>query len=138
RYLANRPVLAGPPSAGYRLRKFLGRNGATVVSAGLVLLALVAGIVGTTMGWVRAVERAEGERRERELAQKRLGQIERGAEFLASVFRDVDPAAEEKEGVTLRVLLGQRLGKVAQQLEGEAVGDPLVVARLQHLLGASL
>ena len=46
--------------------------------------------------------------------------------------------AAEKEGVTLRVLLGQRLGEAAQQLEGEAVGDPLVVARLQHVLGISL
>src|SRR5208283_1250185 len=26
RYLANEPVLACPPSAGYRLRKFIGRN----------------------------------------------------------------------------------------------------------------
>src|SRR5439155_24604846 len=42
------------------------------------------------------------------------------------------------EGLTLRVLLGQRLGEAVRQLDGEAVGDPLIVARLQHLLGISL
>ena len=83
-------------------------------------------------------ERAEGERRAKEEAQKRLAQIEKGTEILASVFRDLDPIAAEKDGVPLRVLLGRRLGEAARQLEGEAVGDPLVVARLQHVLGVSL
>jgi hypothetical protein len=34
--------------------------------------------------------------------------------------------------------LGERLDAAAQQLKGEAVGDPLVVARLQATLGTSL
>src|SRR4029079_18980975 len=76
--------------------------------------------------------------RAKETAEKRLDQIEKGTEILAVVFRDLDPLAADKEGVTLRVLLGQRLNEAVQQLEGEAVGDPLVVARLQHLLGTSL
>src|SRR5215831_16128156 len=42
RYLADEPVLAGPPSAAYRLKKFVKRNKGPVVAAGLVLLALVA------------------------------------------------------------------------------------------------
>src|SRR5262249_47306311 len=58
-------------------------------------------------------------------------------EILASVFRDLDPIAAESEGEPLRVLLGRRLGDAARQLEGEAVGDPLGGARLQHMLGGS-
>jgi tetratricopeptide (TPR) repeat protein len=85
-----------------------------------------------------AAERAEGERLAKQDAQKRLAQIERGTEILASVFQDLDPKAEEKEGVNLRVLLGRRLGEAVRQLDGEAVGDPLIVARLQHELGISL
>ncbi|HZL87205.1 MAG TPA: tetratricopeptide repeat protein [Pirellulaceae bacterium] len=152
RYLADEPVQACPPSAAYRLRKFARRNRGPVLGAALVLLALVGGIIGTTWGMIQAeqasrkahsaklaqAERAEGERRAKEEVQKRLAQIEKGTEILASVFRDLDPLAEEKEGVTLRVLLGRRLGEAAQELEGEAVGDPLVVARLQHVLGVSL
>ena len=42
RYLADEPVLAGPPSAAYRLRKFVRRRkGAVAAAAGIVVLALV-------------------------------------------------------------------------------------------------
>jgi serine/threonine protein kinase len=50
RHLANEPVVACPPSAGYRLRKFVRRNKGPVLVAGIVLLMLVAGIIGTTLG----------------------------------------------------------------------------------------
>jgi tetratricopeptide (TPR) repeat protein/tRNA A-37 threonylcarbamoyl transferase component Bud32 len=86
RYLADEPVEARPPSAGYRLGKFLRRNKGAVLAAGLVLLALLGGIIGTTYGMLRAeqrrieadearareAERAEGERlaKERETEQR--------------------------------------------------------------------
>jgi serine/threonine protein kinase/WD40 repeat protein len=54
RYLADEPVLAGPPSASYRLLKFLRRNRGLVLSVCLVLVALVGGIIGTTWGLIRA------------------------------------------------------------------------------------
>ncbi len=56
RYLAGEPVLAAPASQWYRLRKFMRRHRGPVVAAGLVLLALVGGIAGTTWGLLRAVE----------------------------------------------------------------------------------
>jgi non-specific serine/threonine protein kinase/serine/threonine-protein kinase len=152
RYLAHEPVDACPPSKFYRLRKYVQRNKGPVLSASLVLLVLVGGIVGTTVGMIRAeqarrsavaaefaeAQRAEGERRAKEEAQKRLAQIENATEILAAVFRDLDPESAENEGVTLRALLTQRTNEAAQQLEGEVVGDPLVVARLQHVLGICL
>jgi serine/threonine protein kinase/tetratricopeptide (TPR) repeat protein len=55
RFLNHEPVTAGPPSAGYRLRKFVRRNRGPVLAAGLVLLALVIGITGTTWGLLLAV-----------------------------------------------------------------------------------
>jgi tetratricopeptide (TPR) repeat protein len=54
RYLNDEPVQACPPSAGYRLRKFARRNKGPVQAASLVLMALVAGIIGTTWGMLRA------------------------------------------------------------------------------------
>jgi serine/threonine protein kinase/tetratricopeptide (TPR) repeat protein len=69
RYLADEPVQAGPPSALYRLKKFVRRNRGPVLAAGLVLLALVAGIVGTTWQAVRAEQRAEGERLAKQRAE---------------------------------------------------------------------
>src|SRR5262245_66275790 len=42
RHLAHQPVLAGPPSTWYLLRKFARRNRALVVVAGLLLGPLIA------------------------------------------------------------------------------------------------
>ncbi len=72
RFLNNEAVAAGPPSASYRLRKFVKRNRGQVIAASLVLLALLAGIVGTTWGLVHA-ERA----RRDEAAQRRVAEAER-------------------------------------------------------------
>src|SRR5262249_36535033 len=74
RYLADEPVTAGPPSAGYRLRKFVRRHRGPVLAGLIILLLLVAGVVGTTIGLVRAEQRAEGERQAKEAANKHLAQ----------------------------------------------------------------
>src|SRR5262249_36328638 len=73
-YLADEPVLAGPPSGGYRLRKFVKRNRGPVLAAGLVLLAVLAGIAGTTWGWLEALaQRDDAEQaRKDEAAQRGL------------------------------------------------------------------
>ena len=47
-HLNDEAVTACPPSAGYRLRKFVRRNKGPVLAASLVLLALVGGVIGTT------------------------------------------------------------------------------------------
>jgi serine/threonine protein kinase len=62
RYLTDEPVLAGPPRASYRLQKFLRRNRHGVIAAGLLLIALLVGLAGTTWGLVEA-------RRQRDRAQ---------------------------------------------------------------------
>ena len=54
RYLADEPVQACPPSATYRMKKILRRNKGPVLAALLVVLVLVGGIVGTTIGLFRA------------------------------------------------------------------------------------
>jgi tetratricopeptide (TPR) repeat protein len=61
-YLDDKPVSAGPPSAGYRLRKFIRRNRGPVLVAAALVAVLVGGIVGTTVGLVWAM-RAEAVQR---------------------------------------------------------------------------
>src|SRR5205823_937955 len=53
RYLADEPVQACPPSPWYRCRKFVRRNKRAVSAALLILLALVAGVIGTSWGLFR-------------------------------------------------------------------------------------
>jgi WD40 repeat protein len=54
RYLADEVVEARPPSAAYRLKKFVRRHKGQVIAAGLVLFALLAGMAGTTWGLIIA------------------------------------------------------------------------------------
>ena len=77
RYLADEVVEARPPTSGYRLRKFVRRHKGQVIAAGLVLLALLAGIGGTTFGLVRA-------ERQREIAQRQKDAPRRGRDWRAS------------------------------------------------------
>ncbi len=95
RYLADEPVVAGPPTAAYRLRKFVRRNSRTVAAVSMIALLLVGGVVGTTLGLLR-------QRRAKETAEKRLEQIQRAISILGSIFENLNPRAEEKEGRPLR------------------------------------
>jgi eukaryotic-like serine/threonine-protein kinase len=137
RYLADEAVQACPPTTAYRLRKFVGRHRGPVLAVTLLVLALLGGVCGTAVGLVRADQRAEGERRAKESAEKRLAQIENGINILSSIFENLDPMAEEREGRPLRAILGDRIDQAAAELEGEAIGDPLMVARLQDRLARS-
>jgi serine/threonine protein kinase len=58
RFLAGEPVVAHPPSTAYRLTKFLRRHRAQVIASGLVLSALVLGVIGTTLGLLEARRQA--------------------------------------------------------------------------------
>ncbi len=54
RYLADEVVEARPPSTAYRLRKFVRRHKAQATAVSVILLALLAGIAGTSYGLYRA------------------------------------------------------------------------------------
>ena len=54
RFTNHEPVLAGPPTAGYRLRKFARRNRGQVVAAALVLVSLLGGLMSVLLVEARA------------------------------------------------------------------------------------
>jgi serine/threonine protein kinase len=58
RYLADEPVEACPPSAAYRLRKFVRRHKAVAAAAAVAVLAVAVAVTGLTVGLVQA-RRAE-------------------------------------------------------------------------------
>ena len=79
----------------------------------------------------KAMAAAAAEKEAHGQAQRRLTQIEKGNEIITSIFTELD-IRKVKEGTEpLEAVLAERLVKAAGQLEGEAVGDPLVVAGLQ-------
>jgi len=54
RHLAGEAVVAAPPSAAYRLRKFVRRNKGPVFAGAAVAVTLLIGIAGTAWGWREA------------------------------------------------------------------------------------
>jgi len=79
RSLADEPVVAGPPSTFYRMRKFIRRNRALVTSVAVVLIVLMAGIVASTIFAVgQARARAEADKaRGAESQQRQIAEAER-------------------------------------------------------------
>ena len=54
RYLADEVVEARPPGRGYLIAKFVRRHKVQVIAASLVAIALIAGVVGTSLGLFEA------------------------------------------------------------------------------------
>ena len=101
-YLANEPVEARPPSASYRLGKFLRRNRGPVIAAALVLLALVGGIIGTTFGLVRADRARRAEAEQRSIAQANEARANRARAAEAELSRRVSEALVASQRLTSR------------------------------------
>jgi serine/threonine protein kinase len=135
------------------------RRRLTLTLASLVLLVLLAGISGTTIGLfqAQAAQRAEAwQRQEAEQAAKaeRLAKLEaeakrkeaernlafakKGNEILGSVFAGLDPKANYATVADLSNALRDNLNKAVKDLEGSAIGEPLEVAAMQNKLGMSL
>ena len=119
RHLEDLPVLAGPPSAAYRLRKFVRRHRAAVAAAALVGLALIGGLVARSLEARRANREAERAGREARTAQE-------VSQFLVGLFQGSDPGRNARPDITARELLDRG----AARLRNELASQPQVKARL--------
>ena len=138
-----------------------------MIAAGVIAVVLLVGIVGTTLGLLRArdetaqkeiarkneFDRAEGERLATIEAEKQTRialasaaaakvsseQTINNQRIILSIFKDFK-SNELKEGTEpLEAILAKRLVTAAQQLDENAIGgDPLKVANLQNELGTTL
>ena len=124
RYLANEPVQARPPSTRYRLTKFVQRHRLGVAAAAVVALAVTAGTVLTTVGFVRA-SRAERRAASEAVAAREV------TSFLLDLFRVSDPDEARGNTMTARELLDRG----ARDLRDRLAGQPLLKARLLSTLG---
>jgi non-specific serine/threonine protein kinase/serine/threonine-protein kinase len=124
RHLRHEPVTAGPPSTAYRLRKFVRRHRFGVAAAALVFAALLAGVVGTTLGLVRAV-RAEAE------ARREAATSEQVKDFLVELFEVSDPNEAKGRTITAEEVLDQGAARIRSGLAGE----PLIQTSLMSTIG---
>jgi serine/threonine protein kinase/tetratricopeptide (TPR) repeat protein len=98
RYLSGDAVVAAPPSASYRLRKFVRRNRGTVLTGSAVAASLIAGVIA--FAWQariagverdNAVQARNAEAEQRHLADERAAQLEQVSGFQAEMLEEIDP-----------------------------------------------
>jgi len=124
RYLANEPVLAGPPGAAYRLRKFAARHRGGLAAIAAALLLAGGWLVTSTALYVRAEElRVE--------AESRAEEAERVADFLEELFEYASPDRALGESIPVGLVLEQG----ARRIEHELHEAPAIRARLLARLG---
>jgi non-specific serine/threonine protein kinase/serine/threonine-protein kinase len=131
RHLRDEPVLAGPPTTGYRLRKFVRRHRIGVgiglaSAAGLVLFAAVMTI--QTLRIARERDRANQEAARAEREARTANEVTR---FLTDVFRISDPTVARGSTVTAREILDRGAVRVEEELPDQ----PEVRARLMTTIG---
>ncbi len=124
RHLNNEPVMAGPPSAVYRAKKFVRRHRAGVAASALVLLAILTGITGMTIGIIRAKKAEKSAMEEAENAR----QI---SDFLVQLFEVSDPGESLGHDISAREVLDRGSEKIERELQDQ----PLVQARLMDTMG---
>jgi tetratricopeptide (TPR) repeat protein len=95
RYLSGEAVQAHPPSAVYRLKKFVRRHRGQVIAASLVLAVLVAGMIGTSVGLLQAEARRQDSDQARadEATQRQAAEKAADAERLAK--RDAESQKQQ-------------------------------------------
>ncbi len=130
-YLEGAPLIAGPESTAYRLKKFVSRNHALVSGIAAVLVILIAGIIVSTVFAVRAAQarRKEQDARQKAEQQAQISQAESDY-FRNDLLASVDPYVTGGE-VTIRSFLDAASSK----LEGKFEQNPLVDASIRHTLG---
>ncbi len=140
RHLRDEPVSAGPPSSAYRARKLFRRHRASFLAAGLVVLALVAGVVGTSWALLRAVRAERLAAAEATEARRQAAIAEAVNDFLnVDLLAAVAPSAQKGRGkdVTMREVLAvaaERLEADSKQ-GGRFAAEPLVEADIRNAVG---
>ena len=131
RYLQDEPVMASPPSATYRMGKFVRRH-----KVGVTFAATVTGLLVGFGIWMsvlyghseanlrRALQAELKSTKEAETAKQVL-------EFMTGLFRVSDPGEARGNSITAREILDRG----AERIEGELADEPDVQARLMGTMG---
>lgn len=132
RHLADEPVVASPPSARYRFKKFVRRNKVQVLAGSMVAVALVLAVAGTTGGMAWAItEKGRAD----EHAAIATSELERATEIkrlITDMLSSVDPEVAKSVDTTL---LERILASADSRLSSGEIEDSRVVSEMSALLG---
>lgn len=126
RSLANEPINARAATTLYQLKKFAQRNRGLVIGAAVAVVALVVGVVSTSVAWVRA-DRARGR------AEIERDRARDANNFMNRIFASANP---DMDGRDVRVI--DLIETAVTDLAKDTEFDPAVRAGLHMTLGETL
>ena len=144
RHMQNEPVLARPPSFGYKAGKFVRKYRRGVIAAAAVLVALLAGLVASTVLYLGKRDALASESVQRQKAEASAQLAERNAQseaaarqeaeavskYVTDIFQSPDPARDGR-----KITVAETLDRAARKLEADLASQPRQRARLQATLG---
>ncbi len=141
RFLRHEPVSAGPPSAAYRLRKFVRRHRLGVLGGSAALAALLVGVTGTTWGmtWALAEKRRADAAAASEAASAREAREQSSIarainEFLThDLLAAVDPTRTADRAITMREVLDEAALRIGSRFRDQ----PQVAAEIEETIAAT-
>jgi tetratricopeptide (TPR) repeat protein len=125
RHLIHEPIVARPPSARYRMEKFVQRNRGAVIASGVVAAAIVGGSILATVGFIRA-------RAAERVALQEAATARQVTDFLTTLFNTSAPAGRLR-GDTLKAI--DLAGRAVATVRRDLATQPLLQARMLRTLG---
>ena len=119
RFLADRPILARPPTLSYIAARFWRRNRAIAVSVAVTVTAIVVGALVAVAGYIQARESERAAVLEAQNAAAISG-------FLVSLFEEANPNVSAGEERSVREILA--IGR--ERVDSELADSPLTQARV--------
>ena len=136
RHLRGEAVLAAPPSTAYVVRKFVRRNRGPVIAGAVVSVALVLGVIGTSVGLVRARQAQRNEVQQRLAAERQRDKAEKIAGFMGETLSGASPSvARGRDTTMLREMMDAAAKKIAS---GELKDNPEAELALRLTIGQIL
>ena len=131
RHLEFQPVVAGPPSQVYRLKKFVRRNRIGVTAAA-TLVALLAFLAATmTIQAQRIARERDRTAQEAVRANREASAAKQVSDFLVGLFEISDPSEARGNALTAREVLDNGVGRIEKDL----IDQPEIQARLMGTMG---
>ena len=124
RYLRSEPVIAGPATTAYRIRKYATRHRIGLTAAAGVLLLVIGFVVTQTIQLHRI-------RQERDRANRERDRATRITDFMTGMFKVSDPSEARGNSITARELLD----KTSADIDTGLTKDPELQAQMMHVMG---
>lgn len=113
RYLRNEPVVAGPATAGYRIKKYAARHRVGFGVAACVVVLVIGFVIAQAVELHRI-------RLERDRANRERDRANRITDFMTGMFRVSDPSESRGNTITAREILD----KASAQIDTGLAQDP--------------